>query len=142
VPKRLLVPPGPAVKGHSVVSATILVVEDETALRRLICLSLERRGYKVLAAKDGAEAIEICQRSPSQIHLVLSDIMMPHVNGLQLRERAATLCPDAKFLIMSGYSEEIVENLLAQGCAFLEKPFLPDELVSKVRELLKGEAAA
>ncbi len=123
-------------------SATILVVEDETALRRLICLSLERRGYKVLAAKDGAEAIEICQRSPSQIHLVLSDIMMPHVNGLQLRERAATLCPDAKFLFMSGYSEEIVENLWAQGCAFLEKPFLPDELVGKVRELLKGEAAA
>src|SRR6266849_3360763 len=123
-------------------SATILVVEDETALRRLICLSLERRGYKVLAAKDGAEAIEICQRSPSQIHLVLSDIMMPHVNGLQLRERAATLCPDAKFLFMSGYSEEIVENLLAQGCAFLEKPFLPDELVGRVHELLKGEAAA
>jgi CheY-like chemotaxis protein len=122
-------------------SATILVVEDETALRRLICLSLERRGgYKVLAAKDGAEAIEICQRSPSQIHLVLSDIMMPHVNGLQLRERAATLCPDAKFLFMSGYSEEIVENLWAQGCAFLEKPFLPDELVGKVRELLKGDA--
>jgi len=56
-------------------SATILVVEDETALRRMICLSLERRGYKVLAAKDGAEAIEICQQSPSQIHLVLSDIM-------------------------------------------------------------------
>ena len=67
--------------------------------------------------------------------------MMPHVNGLQLRERAATLCPDAKFLFMSGYSEEIVENQWAQGCAFLEKPFLPDELVGKVRELLKGEAA-
>jgi len=121
-------------------SATILVVEDETALRRLICLSLERRGYKVLAAKDGAEAIEICQRTPGQIHLVLSDIMMPRVSGLQLRERAATLCPDAKFLFMSGYSEEIVENLWAQGCAFLEKPFLPDELVGKVRELLKGDA--
>ena len=125
-------------------SETILVVEDETALRRLIRLSLERRGYKVLAAKDGAEAIEICQREPSQINLVLSDIMMPHVNGLQLRERAATLCPDAKFLFMSGYSEEIVdpENLLAHGCAFLEKPFLPDELARKVRELLRGEAAA
>ncbi len=123
-------------------SATILVVEDETALRRLICISLERRGYKVLAAKDGAEAIEICQQSPSQIQLVLSDIMMPHVNGLQLRERAATLCPDAKFLFMSGYSEEIVENLWAQGCAFLEKPFLPDELVGKVREVLKGGVAA
>jgi len=125
-------------------SETILVVEDETALRKLICISLERRGYKVLAARDGAEAIEICQRNPSQISLVLSDIMMPHVNGLQLRERVATLCPNAKFLFMSGYSEEIVdpENLLAQGCAFLEKPFLPDELVQKVRDLIRGEVAA
>ena len=125
-------------------SETILVVEDETALRRLIRLSLERRGYKVLAAKDGAEAIEICQQNPSRIDLVLSDIMMPHVNGLQLREKAATLCPDAKFLFMSGYSEEIVdpENLLAHGCAFLEKPFLINELTQKVRELLKGRAAA
>jgi two-component system cell cycle sensor histidine kinase/response regulator CckA len=123
-------------------SETILVVEDETALRRLICLSLERRGYKVLAAKDGAAAIEICQQSPSQIHLVLSDVMMPHVNGPQLKEKAATLCPDARFLFMSGYSDEIVKNLVAQGCGFLEKPFLPDELVGKVRELLKREAAA
>ena len=81
--------------------------------------------------------MEICQRSP--IHLVLSDIMMSHVNGFELRDRAATLCPDAKFLFMSGYSEEIVENLWALGCAFLEKPFLPDELVGKVRELLKRE---
>jgi PAS domain S-box-containing protein len=125
-------------------SETILVVEDEVTLRWLIRLSLERRGYRVLAAKDGTEAIEICQRNPSQIRLVLSDIMMPHVNGLQLRERAATLCPDAKFLFMSGYSEEIIEpeNLLAHGCAFLEKPFLINELVVKVRELLEGDAAA
>lgn len=123
-------------------SETILVVEDEAALRRLICLSLHTRGYRVLSAKNGAEAVEICQQSSSQIHLVLSDIMMPHLNGLQLRERVATLCPDAKFLFMSGYSEEIVENLLAQGYAFLEKPFLPDELVGKVREVLRGEAAA
>jgi two-component system cell cycle sensor histidine kinase/response regulator CckA len=123
---------------------TILVVEDEMALRRLIRLSLERCGYKVLTAKDGTEALEICQRNPSQIHLVLSDIMMPHVNGLQLRERAATLCPEAKFLFMSGYSEEIIlpGNLSAHGCAFLEKPFRPDELARKVHDLLTGQAAA
>jgi two-component system, cell cycle sensor histidine kinase and response regulator CckA len=123
---------------------TILVVEDEMALRRLIRLSLERCGYKVLTAKDGTEAIEICQRNPSQIHLVLTDIMMPHVNGLQLRERAATLCPEAKFLFMSGYSEEIIlpGNLSTHGCAFLEKPFRPDELARKVHDLLTGQAAA
>ena len=123
---------------------TILVVEDEMALRRLIRLSLERCGYKVLTAKDGTEAIEICQRNPGEIHLVLSDIMMPHVNGLQLKERAATLCPQAKFLFMSGYSEEIIlpGNLSAHGCAFLEKPFRPDELARKVHDLLTGQAAA
>jgi two-component system cell cycle sensor histidine kinase/response regulator CckA len=123
---------------------TILVVEDEMSLRRLIRLSLERCGYNVLTAKDGTEAIEICQRNPSQIHLVLSDIMMPHVNGWQLRERAATLCPEAKFLFMSGYSEEntLPGNLSAHGCAFLEKPFRPDELTRKVHDLLTGQAAA
>jgi CheY-like chemotaxis protein len=70
--------------------------------------------------------------------------MMPHVNGLQLRERAATLCPEAKFLFMSGSSEENIlpGNLSAHGCAFLEKPFRPDELARKVHDLLTGQAAA
>jgi two-component system, cell cycle sensor histidine kinase and response regulator CckA len=125
-------------------SETILVVEDETSLRRLLCMSLERRGYKVFAAKDGAEAIEIFRQHGGQIHAVVSDIMMPRVDGFDLKQRIAALRPDVKFLLMSGYSEEIVgqQPTLLQGCAFLEKPFLPDELVDKVRDLLKGEAAA
>jgi len=123
---------------------TILVVEDETALRRLLCLSLDRRGYEVLAARDGAEAIEIFRQHGDRIHLVVTDIMMPHVDGLELRQRIATLRRNVRFLFISGYSEETIEQdqMLAQGCAFLEKPFLPDELASKVRELLKGEVAA
>ncbi len=123
---------------------TILVVEDEMALRRLLCVSLDRRGYEVLAAKDGAEAIEIFRQHGDQIHLVVTDIMMPHVDGLELRQRIATLRPNVRFLFISGYSDETIEQhqTLAQGCAFLEKPFLPDELASKVRELLKGEVAA
>jgi DNA-binding response OmpR family regulator len=70
--------------------------------------------------------------------------MMPHVDGLELRQRIATLRPNVRFLFISGYSDETIEQhqTLAQGCAFLEKPFLPDELASKVRELLKGEVAA
>jgi two-component system cell cycle sensor histidine kinase/response regulator CckA len=123
---------------------TILVVEDETALRRLLCVSLERRGYKVFAAKDGAEAIEVFLQHGDQIHLVVSDIMMPHVDGFELKQRIAALSPDVKFLFMSGYSQEIVEQrqTVLQGCAFLEKPFLPDELAGKVRDLLREEAAA
>jgi two-component system cell cycle sensor histidine kinase/response regulator CckA len=123
---------------------TILVVEDETALRRLLCLSLERRGYTVLAAKDGAVAIEIFQQRGDQIHLVVTDIMLPHLDGFELKQRITALRQDMKFLFMSGYSDELVEQrlTLTQGCAFLEKPFLPDELASKVRDLLRGEAAA
>ncbi|MFY9561689.1 MAG: PAS domain S-box protein [Terriglobales bacterium] len=129
---------------HPGENETILVVEDETALRRLLCASLERRGYKVLAAKDGAEAIEIFRQQRDQIHLVVSDIMMPHVDGFELKQRLVALHSDVKFVFMSGYSEEIMEKrqTFLQGCAFLEKPFLPDELAGKVRELLKAEAVA
>jgi CheY-like chemotaxis protein len=123
---------------------TILVVEDETTLRRLLCLSLERRGYKVYAARDGAEAMEIFRQQPGAIHLVVSDIMMPHMDGIELKRKVAAQRPDVKFLFMSGYSEEVIEQLQtsAQGCAFLEKPFLPQELVTKVQGLLRGEAEA
>lgn len=123
---------------------TILVVEDETALRRLLCLSLERYGYKVFAAKDGAEAIDLFQQHEHQVHLVVSDIMMPHIDGLELKQRFAALHPDVKFLFISGYTEEILEQhkALLEGCTFLEKPFLPGELADKVRAILKGEAAA
>jgi two-component system cell cycle sensor histidine kinase/response regulator CckA len=122
---------------------TILVVEDEATLRRLLCLSLERRGYKVYAARDGAEAMEIFQQ-PGAVHLVVSDVMMPHMDGIELKRRAAALRPDVKFLFMSGYSEEVIEQLqtFGQGCAFLEKPFLPKDFVTKVQGLLRGEAEA
>ena len=98
----------------------------------------------MLAAKDGAVAIEIFQQRGDQIHLVVTDIMLPHLDGFELKQRITALRQDMKFLFMSGYSDELVEQrlTLTQGCAFLEKPFLPDELASKVRDLLRGEAAA
>jgi two-component system, cell cycle sensor histidine kinase and response regulator CckA len=121
---------------------TILVVEDETTLRRLLCLSLERRGYKVYAARDGAEAVEIFRQQPGAIHLVVSDVMMPQMDGIELKRKVVALRPDVKFLFMSGYSEEAIEQLrtLAEGCAFLEKPFPPQDLVTKVQGLLGGGA--
>jgi len=124
--------------------ATVLIVEDEAALRRLLCLSLERRGYKVLTAVDGAEAIEIFGQRPGEIDLVVSDLVMPRVDGFELRRRIAAVSPAMRFVFMSGYSEEIVEQRqeALQGCAFLEKPFLPDDLANKVREVLRGEVAA
>jgi len=124
--------------------ATILVVEDETALRRLICFSLEKRKHKVLAAKDGAEAFEIFRQHAAEIQLIVTDLMMPRMDGLGLKQHIAALRPDVKFLFMSGYAEHLLEQHRGslEGCAFLAKPFLPEELVNKVSGLLSGDAAA
>src|SRR5208337_5354681 len=77
---------------------TVLVVEDDPALRRLISVSLEKRGYTVLAAEDGTEAIRILETNPGEIDLVVSDIMMPKLNGLELRKKAILLRPETRFL--------------------------------------------
>jgi PAS domain S-box-containing protein len=124
--------------------ATILVVEDETALRRLICFSLEKRKHKVLAAKDGAEAFEIFRQHAAEIQLIVTDLMMPRMDGLELKQHIAASRPDVKFLFMSGYAEHLVDQHRGslEGCAFLAKPFLPEELANKVSGLLSGDAAA
>jgi two-component system cell cycle sensor histidine kinase/response regulator CckA len=124
--------------------ATILVVEDETSLRRLLCTSLGKRTHRVLAAKDGAEALELFHRHAGQIKLVVTDLMMPHMDGLELKQRIAAWRPDVKFLFMSGYAEQIVDlhRGSLEGCAFLEKPFLPDELANKVSSLMVSNIAA
>lgn len=125
-------------------SETILVVEDESALRRLLGICLEKHGYRVLMAKDGAEGLDVCRRHVGPLHLIITDIMMPHLNGLELRQRVEELRPGTRFLFMSGYSEGISpgEKLLMKGSAFLEKPFLPEQLVARVRELMGKEVAA
>jgi len=117
---------------------TVLVVEDEPALRRLISVSLEKRGYTVLAAEDGSEAIRILENNPGEIDLVVSDIMMPKLNGLELRKKATLLRPDMRFLFISGYAEDTIGRTahLPQDAGYLEKPFLPIELARKVRALL------
>jgi two-component system, cell cycle sensor histidine kinase and response regulator CckA len=141
VEESVVTPPSPAKQCGG---ETILIVEDESTLRRLLCLSLERQGYRVHSARDGAEGIEIFRQQPYAIHLVVSDIMMPHMDGIELKRKAAVLRPDVKFLFMSGYSEEVIEQLqtMGHGCAFLEKPFLPRDLVIKVQGLLRGEASS
>jgi two-component system cell cycle sensor histidine kinase/response regulator CckA len=141
VEESVVTPPSPAEQSGG---ETILVVEDESTLRRLLCLSLERRGYRVHSARDGAEAMNIFRQQLGAIPLVVSDIMMPHMNGIELKRNAVALRPDVKFLFMSGYSEEVIEQLetLGQGCAFLEKPFLPRDLIIKVQGLLRGEASS
>ncbi len=120
-------------------SATILLVEDESGLRRLMSKVLEKQGYRVLEAKDGEEALSICQENLAHIDLVVTDYAMPRMTGLQLKEKIVALKPSMKVLLISGYAEGVVEDNLQQvlnGGDFLEKPFLPEELARKAREIL------
>jgi CheY-like chemotaxis protein len=121
---------------------TILVAEDNSTLRRLLRITLECKGYKVLEAKDGQEALSICERHAEPIDLIVTDLMMPRITGLQLKEKAAALRPETKFLLISGYPDVLVEKMGGRvgNADYLEKPFLPGELLLKVRELLNDVA--
>ena len=117
---------------------TVLVVEDEPALRKLLSASLEKRGYTVLVAGNGTDAMQIVENHSDKIDLVVSDIMMPKMNGLELRKKTILLRPEIRFLFMSGYRDDTTgkANHLPRGADFLAKPFLPIELTRKVRTLL------
>jgi len=121
---------------------TVLVVEDESALRKLIVKVLEGAGFDIVEAKDGEQAVEICKSWVEPIDMIVSDLAMPKLTGLQLKEIVAGLRPTVRFLLISGYAEDVVEDptILRRDTNFLEKPFSPDELVLKVRQVLRGES--
>jgi DNA-binding response OmpR family regulator len=114
----------------------ILVVDDEPMVRDLIRLLLEAEGYLVLCAADGEEALLLSRAFPHTIHLVLSDVKIPKMDALQLRDRLLEERPGAKVLLMSGVGSAVM------GHALLRKPFGPDALKGRVREMLEGKWAA
>ena len=115
----------------------ILLVEDEDLVRQLARDLLEARGYTVLEAANGAEALALCQRHAGSIHLMLTDIIMPRMSGRELHQRAAVLRPDMRVLFMSGYPHPTGGRALPETPhAFLEKPFTLDTLTRKVRQVL------
>ena len=116
-------------------SETILLVEDEESVRRLARAFLENRGYTVLEAHDGAHALELCEKRTEPIHLMVTDVVMPKMNGRELAQRVATLRPDMRVLFVSGYTGDSLAQL-GPRAAFLEKPFGPGDLVKKVRQIL------
>ena len=122
---------------------TILVVEDEDVVRTLACRGLREQGYTVLEAKHGREALEQVERNHQQIDLVISDVVMPELSGRELGARLAVLRPDLPVLYMSGYTGDdvIQRGLLEPGVPFQQKPFTPDGLARKVREMLDNRAA-
>ena len=117
---------------------TILLVEDEENLRQLTRQSLENQGYTVIDATDGAAAIRLSQAHKGPIHLLLTDVIMPGMNGRELANQVSSSRPDMKVLYMSGYTENHIghNGTLDQGITLLQKPFTLPALQAKVREVL------
>jgi signal transduction histidine kinase len=120
------------------VRQTVVVVEDQHEVRELASSALRRAGYDVLEASDGQEAIALCEEFSGAIDLLLTDVVMPGVNGRELAERLRRHRPDLKVIFISGYSHEILgpEGVLATEGAVLLKPFTPSVLVARVRKEL------
>jgi CheY-like chemotaxis protein len=119
-------------------SETVLVVEDDPAVLSLSCRALEAEGYTILCASDGTDALRIVERHGGEIHLLLTDVVMPGMSGRELAEQMAARRAGIRILYMSGYpgDEAIHQGTLVRGNAFLQKPFSPDGLMRKVRETL------
>jgi two-component system cell cycle sensor histidine kinase/response regulator CckA len=116
----------------------VLLAEDDAAVRNLVAFMLLKEGYAVLAANDGQEALDICRQFKDPIHLLLTDVTMPRMTGVELAEQVLKKRSEIKILIMSG---ETVDKVLNQNTldAFLRKPFMPPTLLKCVKRLLDSE---
>jgi DNA-binding response OmpR family regulator len=117
---------------------TILLAEDEANLRYLARQFLEKQGYRVIEAADGAAAMQIAVAHEGVIHLLLTDVIMPGMNGRELAQRISEIRPQTRILYMSGYTENVIghNGTLDAGVRLLQKPFTLRDLKSKVREVL------
>jgi CheY-like chemotaxis protein len=141
----------PVVEGEAFVSTvarydsrpvheTVLLVEDDEGVRRLLLSVLEQEGYLVLSASSGAEALRKCASYDAPIHLLITDVIMPGMSGTQLVNQLVGTCRETKVLYMSGYTDDAIVNhgVLDPDVAFLQKPFTPGGVLSKVREVLNS----
>ncbi|MFH1998534.1 MAG: PAS domain S-box protein [Planctomycetota bacterium] len=117
---------------------TVLLVEDNEALLKMAKIMLEELGYTVLALGNPNEAIQLAEQYAGDIHLLVTDIVMPEMSGRDLQKRLSALRPDMKYLFMSGYTANVIAHrgILDEGVNFLQKPFHMEELATKVREAL------
>jgi two-component system cell cycle sensor histidine kinase/response regulator CckA len=119
---------------------TVLVAEDDPSVRTLVKSVLERNGYRVLVAEDGLAALELARREKGRIDLLLSDVIMPGMNGRALRDALIELYPGLRVLFMSGYTGDVLTGLggLDGDVTLVPKPFTPDVLLGGVRKVLGG----
>jgi two-component system, cell cycle sensor histidine kinase and response regulator CckA len=128
----------PAAANVSHGDETVLIVEDHQAVRGLARRILEEHGYQVLEAASGAEAHAVASRHAGEIDLLLTDVVMPGMDGYLLSEEMRDLRPNLRTILMSGYGADLIahRDALASGLAYIQKPFRPEELATKVREIL------
>ena len=119
---------------------TVLIVEDETEILNIARRVLEQAGYSVLSTERPAEALRLAKEHQGAIHLIITDVIMPEINGKDLRDKVVTLRPGVKVLFMSGYTADIIahQGMLEEGVMVLQKPFSVNELATRVREALDG----
>jgi len=129
----------PSSAGHE----TLLLVEDEAMILRVARTALERRGYRVLCASNGAEALELARATVARIDLMITDVIMPTIGGRELAARICEQRPNVKVLYTSGYAENVLANqgVLPEGVHFLQKPYALAQLAQLVRELLDAGIA-
>src|SRR5450755_1904364 len=118
---------------------TILVVEDDLPVLDVVTLILKKAGFKVLAANNATEAKRLVAECPGKIHLLLSDVEMPDINGPDLATQLKAIRPDLRIILMSGQADGAL-LILNYGWHFMRKPFLPGALVASVKEVLQGES--
>lgn len=123
-------------------SKHVLVVEDEPEISEYLCEDLNSIGYTVVAARNGYEAKTLIENNPSQFDIVISDLRMPEVNGLDLLEYAKAVAPNIKFIVITAYAEESEELLIAMGVdEFLLKPFQSKQFIELVKRV-EAQASA
>lgn len=117
---------------------TILIVEDQAQVLKFTQMLLEKNGYSVLTASTPTEALQICRQTDQPIALLLTDVIMPEMNGKELKERIAELTPGIRALYMSGYTEDVIaqNGIVDTNIEFIQKPFSNRELASKIRQVL------
>lgn len=117
---------------------TVLVAEDQEQVRHVACEILRRQGYHVLEAQNAGDALLVCERHPLPIHLLVTDVVMPKMNGRELAERLLVIRPDLKVLFMSGYTDNAIvhHGILDPDVAYVQKPLVPDVFARRVREVL------
>ena len=131
---RTPAPAPPPLAGHE----TILLVEDEPLLLHMTRILLEQAGYNVLAAHEPSAALQLAEHHAGKIDLLITDVVMPGMNGRDLAQQIRALHPGPKCLFMSGYTADIIarNGVLDQGVPFIQKPFSRRDLAAKIREVL------